>query len=123
MKVFTVSMASIAILSLSACTTTGNVESNAALGALGGAVAGAIIGNNTGAGDAKTGAAIGAIIGGAGGAAVGAQKDRTMGEGTRPRSETRATGQDLYYDEEAQRYYYFDPVSGRTYYENGELRG
>ena len=50
---------------LAACTTTGNVERNAAGGAALGALAGAVIGNNVGGGDAGTGAAIGAAIGGA----------------------------------------------------------
>ena len=51
-----------------ACTSTGNVERNAAGGAAIGAIAGAVIGNNVGSGDAGTGAAIGAAIGGTAGA-------------------------------------------------------
>ena len=45
----------------SACTTTGNVEANAAGGAALGALAGAVIGYNVGSGDAGTGAAIGVM--------------------------------------------------------------
>jgi len=104
-----------AALSLAACTTTGNVERNAVIGAAGGAVAGAIIGNNVGDGDASTGAAIGAVVGGAGGAYVGHEKDKRMRQ--------HANGQELFFDERTGRYYYFDPANGRTYYENGELRG
>jgi len=112
-----------AILALSACTTTGNVERNAAIGAAGGAIAGAVIGNNVGAGDAKTGAAIGAIAGAAGGAAVGAEKDKNVNEGTRLRNDARASGEELYFEESTGRYYYFDAERGRTYYKNGQLRG
>lgn len=121
MKYLTMTIATASILGLAACTTTGNVEKNAALGAAGGAIAGAIIGNNVGSGDAKTGAAIGAVVGGAGGAYAGNQKDKAIGEGTRTRQ--RANGQPLYFDQGAGRYYYFDESRGRTYFENGELRG
>lgn len=121
MKTLTLTTASVALLALGACTTTGNVERNAAIGALGGAAAGAIIGNNTGSGDAKTGAAIGAVVGGAGGAYSGTQKDKAVGEGTRTR--VRANGQQLYFDQSTGRYFYVDGETGRTYYENGQLRG
>ena len=110
-----------AVMGLAACTTTGNIEKNAAIGATAGAVAGAIIGNNVGDGDAGTGAAIGAIVGGAGGAYAGNQKDKTMGEDTRLRQP--AAGQDLYYDQSTGRYYFVDEATGRSYYRNGELRG
>ena len=105
---------------LAACTTTGNVERNAAIGAAGGAVLGAVIGNNTGSGDASTGAAIGAIIGGAGGAYSGVQQDRAQGQSTRLRQ--TAQGQDLVYDSYAGRYYFTDRTSGNTYWQNGGLR-
>ena len=61
----------VAAIALSACTTTGQTERNAATGAALGAVAGAVIGNNVGDGDAQRGAAIGAVAGGAAGAAKG----------------------------------------------------
>ena len=123
MKYITMTIASAALLGLSACTTTGNVERNAAIGAAGGAVAGAIIGNNVGAGDARTGAAIGAIAGGVGGAAVGVQKDKNVNEGTRLRNNATANGEELIFEESTGRYYYFDSQRGRTYYQNGQLRG
>lgn len=56
---------------LAACTSTGQTERTAAVGAAAGAVAGAVIGNNVGDGDAQRGAAIGAVVGGAAGAAKG----------------------------------------------------
>lgn len=117
--VLTTTMSAVALLG--ACTTTGNVERNAAIGAAGGAVAGAIIGNNVGSGDAKTGAIIGAIAGGAGGAYSGQQKDKHMGEGTHMRQ--HANGQQLHYDQSTGRYFWVDPQTGKSYYENGQLRG
>lgn len=110
-----------AVAMLGACTTTGNVEKNAAIGAAGGAIAGAIIGNNTGSGDAGTGAAIGAVVGGAGGAYSGNQKDKAIGENTRLRK--AANGQELFYDEGAGRYFWVDPQTGKSYWNNGQLRG
>mgnify|MGYP001954543177 CR=1 FL=1 len=111
----------IAAIGLIACTTTGNVEEKAAIGAAAGALAGAVIGNNVGDGDAGTGAAIGAIVGGVGGAYAGKQEDKAIGEDTRMRQP--AAGQDLYYDQSTGRYYFVDEATGRTYYRNGELRG
>lgn len=121
MRTLSIATATVTFMAISACTTTGNVERNAAIGALGGAVAGAIIGNNTGSGDAKTGATIGAVVGGAGGAYSGAQKDKAMGEPTRVR--THANGQKLYYDAGVGRYYFIDERTGKSYYQNGQLRG
>lgn len=109
-----------AVLMLGACTTTGNVERNAAIGAGLGAVTGAIIGNNVGSGDAETGAIIGGVIGAAGGAYSGREKDRAMGEPTQMRRS--ANGQPLQYDSYAGRYYFRDPASQRTYWQNGTLR-
>lgn len=105
---------------LAACTTTGNVERNAAIGAAGGAVLGAIVGNNTGSGDAGTGAAIGAVVGGAGGAYSGVQADKAQNQDTRFRQ--NAEGQNLVYDEFAGRYYFTDGSTGNTYWQNGGLR-
>lgn len=106
---------------LAACTTTGNVERGAAKGAAVGAVAGAIIGNNVGDGDAERGAIIGGVLGGAAGAAKGRNEDIRTGEGTRLREPAR--GQELFFDRSAGRYYYVDERTGRTYWQNGELRG
>lgn len=107
-------------LGMTACTTTGNTEKGAAIGAASGAIIGAVIGNNTGSGDGSTGAAIGAIVGGAGGAYVGNQKDKTVGEPTRIRQ--GAEGQELIYDAQAGRYYFTEPNTGRTYWQNGAIR-
>ena len=107
-------------LILSACTTTGNTEKNAAIGAAAGATVGAIIGNNVGDGDAKTGAIIGGVVGAAGGAYTGREEDKRIGEETRIKQ--GAQGQDLYYDQEAGRYYFIDPATGKTYWQDGSLR-
>jgi len=109
-----------AVLVLPACTTTGNVEKNTAVGAGAGAVVGAIIGNNTGSGDAKTGAIIGGVTGAVGGALVGREKDRAVNESTALRKP--AFGQRMYYDQVAKRYYFIDEDSGKTYWQNGALR-
>ncbi|MGV6801320.1 MAG: YMGG-like glycine zipper-containing protein [bacterium] len=112
---------SMAGLLATACTTTGNIENNAAKGAVIGAVAGAVIGNNVGDGDAKDGAVAGAVVGAAAGAYKGRQEDIRSGEGTRLKE--RADGQELYYDDQYERYYYFDERTGRTYWQDGSLRG
>ena len=92
----------------SACTTSGNIERNAAGGAALGALAGAVIGNNTGSGNAARGAAIGAVVGGAAGAIRGSQQDRAnMG----PRQ----------YDQRSGRYYYCY-AQGDCYWEDGSRR-
>ena len=120
LKQFVILSATLSLVSLSACTTTGNTEKGAIFGATAGALAGAIIGNNTGSGDASTGAAIGAVVGGAGGAYAGSQKDKTVGEPTRIRQS--ASGEELTYDRQAGRYYYDDGNTGRTYWQNGSVR-
>lgn len=107
-------------LTLAACTTTGNIERRGAQGAAAGAIAGAVIGNNVGDGDAGRGAAIGAVIGGVAGAAKGRNEDVVSGEGTQRRQNAR--GQELIWDNRAQRYFYYG-ANGRTYWQNGELRG
>jgi len=109
-----------AALMVSACTTTGNIEKNAAIGAALGAATGAIIGNNVGSGDAETGAIIGGVIGAAGGAYTGREKDRAMGVQTQQRQ--GANGQALEYDSYANRYFYRDTASNRTYWQNGTIR-
>ena len=105
---------------LTACTTTGNVERNAVIGAAGGALAGAVIGNNAGSGDARTGAIIGGAVGAAGGAYSGKQADRAMGQETQLRR--NAQGQELKFDSFGNRYYFVDPATGNTYWQNGALR-
>jgi hypothetical protein len=114
----------LAVIAAGACTSTGNTERGALGGAALGALAGAAIGNNTGSGDASTGAAIGALAGGIGGAAVGNQQDRTL-EARNGGGQYQAgpNGEPLVLDRNADRYYYVDRRSGRTYWANGEYRG
>jgi uncharacterized membrane protein len=71
MKTIILLTAGFAAIGMSACTTSGQTERNAATGAALGAVAGAVIGNNVGDGNAERGAVIGAVAGGAAGAAKG----------------------------------------------------
>ena len=61
-----------------ACTSTGNIERNAAGGAVLGGVAGAVIGNNTGDGNAGRGAAIGAGAGAIAGGVRGMTQDQKV---------------------------------------------
>jgi hypothetical protein len=95
------------------CTTTGNVERNAAGGAAIGALAGAVIGNNTGDGDAGSGAAVGAVVVGTAGAIKGCREDGGCGAAPIKRQ---------YYDETAGRYYYYDKAAGRYFWEDGRPR-
>jgi hypothetical protein len=120
MKAIAILGAGVAALAMTACTSTGNMERNALGGAALGGAAGAIIGNNVGDGDAQTGAAIGAIVGGAGGAYAGRQQDQRQQSGQYQRG---PNGETLQYDRQANRYYYVDSRSGRTYWANGEYRG
>lgn len=105
-------------LAATACTQTGNTERGALTGAILGGAAGAIIGNNTGNGDAGQGAAIGAGAGAIAGGVAGASSDRNGN-----RSNVGPNGEALLYDRYADRYYYVDRRSGRTYWANGEYRG
>ena len=97
-----------AALVAGACTSTGNVERNAAGGAALGALAGAVIGNNVGDGNAGTGAAIGAVVGGAAGAIRGSQQDRA--------------NQQRYRDSQGRYYYCYDGRQTECYWENGTRR-
>ncbi|MEE9347808.1 MAG: glycine zipper domain-containing protein [Robiginitomaculum sp.] len=102
-----------ASLTLAACSTTGDMERDAAIGAGVGAVAGAVIGNNVGDGDATAGAAIGAVVGGASGAYHGYKKDETH---------SGPQAQQMYVDEQVGRSFYVDESTGNTYWENGDFR-
>lgn len=112
LSILTVSALLLSVIPLASCTTTGNMERNAAIGVGLGGITGAIIGNNTGSGDASTGAAIGAIVGGIGGAYVGHVQDQ---QGHQYRTE-------LYFDRRYNRYFYVDPHTGHTYWRNGQFR-
>ena len=119
MKYAAIAVAGIALAALSACTSSGNTERGAVTGAVLGGAAGAIIGNNTGSGNAGQGAAIGAATGAIAGGVLGASKDRKQAEKDR----TGPNGEPLVYDSRANRYYFVDRRSGRTYWDNGEYRG
>lgn len=122
MKLIAIATGAAALVALGACTSTGNMERGALGGAALGALGGAIIGNNVGSGDASTGAAIGAAAGAIGGAAYGAQKDRTQAAQSGQYA-TGPNGEPLMFDSRAQRYYYVDRQSGRSYWANGDYRG
>lgn len=110
----------LASVAFAACTTTGNVERNAA----GGAAAGAAVGAGIGAvsGDVKTGegAIAGAVIGGVVGAVVGNNKDKDLNGGTTARPVLDKSTR--YFDEPTGRYYYYERGTSRTFYENFERR-
>jgi len=117
MKKTIILLAGVSVMSLSACTTTGNMERNAAIGAGLGGITGAIIGNNVGDGDVGTGAAIGAIIGGAGGANSGYRQDQRTGQW-----HSQGVQPTLHWDRYHRRYYYVDAHTGCTYWQNGQRR-
>jgi Glycine zipper len=119
MKLVIVAATIATVVGLSACTSSGNTERGALTGALLGGAAGAIIGNNTGSGDAGSGAAIGAAVGAAGGAVVGHEQDKNQTASV----ERGPNGEALVYDNRADRYYFVDRRSGRTYWANGDFRG
>lgn len=119
MKTANYVVAAAAALLMGACTSTGNIERGAATGAVLGGAAGAIIGNNVGDGDAETGAAIGAVVGGASGAYAGREADKRNNS----QYQTGPNGERLVYDTRANRYYYVDAQTGRTYWANREFRG
>lgn len=94
-------LASTTALMLAACTTTGNIERNTALGAASGAILGGIIGNNTGSGSGKDGAILGAIVGGAGGIYTGAKADQTHQYSRVQSGQVPAHGHHLQYSQNA----------------------
>jgi len=108
-----------AAIAFTACTTTGNIERNAAGGAVLGAVAGAAIGAVSGDVKVSEGAAAGAAIGGTAGAIRGSNQDaRTGGTTARPNLDKTTR----YYDDNTGRYYYYEMGTSRTFYENYERR-
>jgi hypothetical protein len=109
--------AAISSLSLAACSTMDGwdpSQRNAAVGGALGAAAGAAIADN----DLQ-----GALIGGALGAAVGYYTGCQEQGGCFVGGQQVASRSDLIYDQNNRRYYYVDRNSGRTYWENGDLRG
>ncbi len=117
MKMILIAGSIAAGLAATACTQSGNTERGALTGAILGGAAGAIIGNNTGSGDAGQGAVIGAGAGAIAGGVAGASSDNNN------RTNVGPNGEALVYDRYADRYYYVDRRSGRTYWSNGEYRG
>ena len=109
-----------ASLAFAACTTTGNVERNAAGGAALGAAAGAAIGAISGDVKVSEGAAAGAAIGGTAGAIRGANQDKRINGGTTARPNLDRSQR--YYDDRTGRYYYYEVGTSRTFYENYERR-
>jgi hypothetical protein len=99
---------------LGACTSSGTAERNAVYGAAAGAAAGAVAGEVI-AGKPGKGALIGAGVGAVGGAIAGcARADDCFGR-ARDHDDRR-------HDDYANRYYYVDPATGDTWWENGEFR-
>ncbi|MEM6414477.1 MAG: hypothetical protein AAF720_07445 [Pseudomonadota bacterium] len=98
-------------LAATGCQTTGQgALYGAALGAAGGAAAGEVF-----AGRPGTGAAAGALIGAAVGAAKGCSNSGTCFGRARDQGRRR-------YDGHSDRYYYEDPYSGDSYWEDGRFR-
>lgn len=114
MKPFIMSIASGGLF-LAACTSSGTAERNAVYGAAAGAAAGAVAGEVI-AGKPGKGALIGAGVGAVGGAVVGCARADDCFKRARDRN-------DRHFDDYADRYYYVDPQTGDTWWENGEFRG
>jgi hypothetical protein len=113
----TIFCAGVASLSLAACASSNQltpVQRNAAIGGALGAAAGAAVNDD----DLE-----GALIGGALGAAIGAYTGCNQQGGCFVGGKQVAQNNDLVYDSRADRYYYVDRSSGRTYWQNGEFRG
>ena len=109
-----------AALSFAACTTTGEVERNAAYGAAGGAAIGAGVGAISGDVGVGEGAAYGAAAGAVAGAIYGSNKDRRYNGGTRAAPILDRSQE--YYDERTGRSYYYERGTNRTFYANGQYR-
>lgn len=101
-------------LILSGCTTSGTAERDAiygaAAGAATGAAAGAIISGQPG-----KGAAVGAIIGAVAGGGIGCATAKDCFGRAKQANDRR-------YDDFAKRYYYVDPRTGDSYWEDGSFR-
>lgn len=113
MRGFLVASAS-GLLLISACTESGTAERHGLYGAAAGAAAGAVAGQVI-SGRPGVGAAIGAGVGAAAGAAHGCGKAHDCFGRARDHDDRR-------FDRRADRYYYVDPETGDTYWENGEFR-
>lgn len=102
------------LLFAGACTSSGTAERNAIYGGAAGAAAGAVAGQVI-AGRPGQGAAAGAAIGVVGGAIAGcARANDCFGR-------ARDSGR-RHYDSHANRYYFVDPQTGDTWWEDGHFR-
>lgn len=109
--------AAVASASLMACSSMDSMDPsqrNAAIGGALGAAAGAAIADDD---------LSGALIGGALGAAVGYYTGCQEQGGCFVGGKQVASRSEMVYDRNAGRYYYVDPSTGRTYWENGDFRG
>jgi len=97
-----------AALALSACAGMTPTERGAATGVGIGAAAGALLSGDVG------GTAAGALVGGGIGWYLGCRQEGRCGNVENRRQ---------HYDRHAGRYYFYEPQSGRTFWENGEPRG
>jgi len=120
LKQFRFTAVVLASAGLMACTTTGNVERNAAGGAAAGAAIGAGIGAISGDVGVGEGAAVGAVLGGVAGAVRGNSQDKDAIGGTAQRPTLDKSTR--YYDDATGRYYYYEQGTSNTYYENFERR-
>lgn len=111
MKKFAAMTATAAALVLAGCESATPAQRNAAIGAGLGAAAGAAISD-----DDTEGALIGGAIGAAVGYYTGCREQGGCFVGGDRVSDRR------YYDQRADRYYFRDPATGNTYWENGEIR-
>jgi hypothetical protein len=102
------------LLVTGACTESRTAEKHAGIGAVAGAATGAVVGEVV-AGKPGVGAGIGAVAGALGGAVVGCAKAEDCFKRARDSGDRR-------YDSRADRYYYVDPETGDTYWENGQFR-
>lgn len=111
MKTLIYMSAAASALTLTACQNASAPQRNAAIGTAVGAAAGAAV-----AGDEATGALVGGAVGAAAGYYTGCrQQGGCFVGGEQVEAEQR-------YDQRADRYYFVDPNTGNTYWENGDLR-
>lgn len=111
---FILASAGALMLATAGCTQSGTAERGALYGGAGGAALGAAAGEVI-AGKPGKGAAAGAALGAIAGAAAGCAEAKDCFGRAKEHGDRR-------YDEYAGRYYYVDPRTGDTYWENGEFR-
>ncbi|MEM9706472.1 MAG: YMGG-like glycine zipper-containing protein [Pseudomonadota bacterium] len=107
-------LAACGAMAVSACTASGTAERGAVGGALAGAAAGAVLGQVI-SGRPGQGAAAGAALGALGGATLGCTQAKDCFGRAQQANDRR-------FDRYAERYYYVDPQTGDSYWENGDFR-